>query len=431
MNKPFDGVSKFEKSISYLLLIFSAGGVLATPLLSGPAVLLAVIASGLMVRHGLGQLFEGGVSGKLTVPPLLIGFGFWFVSCLILTLFHGDRLSDIENPLRFVVALGVFWILRRTGEKNLKVVLYSITTGAFIAAATALYQRTYLGIDDRLSGWTNNPIYFGSLSVLLCIYALIAILILRQGLSFQLRNLLTAALLLGIYANYSTQSRSSFIALISLLVLIGHIKFERRNFISSLLIVFIGLGIAFSIQPKLLEKTRIIETMNELQNIQQGDFNSSIGTRLQMWKGATLIFMQNPLVGVGSEQYKSEMKKLVEQGKISVVAILENGNGGVFNQPHSAIMEAIACRGLIGLAALILIFLLPFRILHNLSKSSSQEVEAISLMGMATVIAFFMFGLTNSIFRIQIYSAVYPISIAMFSALALNLKMNELPPKNI
>lgn len=431
MNKLFNGLSKFEKSISYLLLIFSAGAVLATPLLSGPAVLLAVIASGLMVRHGLGQLFEGGVSDKLTVPPLFIGFGFWFVSCLILTLFHGDRLSDIENPLRFVVALGVFWILRRTGEKNLKVVLYSIITGAFIASATALYQRTYLGIDDRLSGWTNNPIYFGNLSALLCIDALIALLILRQGLSFQLRNLLTAALLLGIYANYSTQSRSSFIALISLLVLIGHIKFERKNFISSLLIGFIGLGIALAIQPKLLERTRIIETMNELQNIQQGDFNSSIGTRLQMWKGATLIFMQNPLVGVGSEQYKSEMKKLVEQGKISVVAVLENGNGGVFNQPHSAIMEAIACRGLVGLAALILIFLLPFRILHNLSKSSSQEVEAISLMGMATVIAFFMFGLTNSIFRIQIYSAVYPISIAMFSALALNLKTNELPPKNI
>jgi O-antigen ligase len=78
-----------------------------------------------------------------------------------------------------------------------------------------------------------------------------------------------------------------------------------------------------------------------------GDPVSSIGLRLHMWDGAIRIFMDNPLIGVGTGGYQLEMTK---HGNSMLPASFN------FSQPHNSFLYMAVSFGILGFAVLCWMF---------------------------------------------------------------------------
>lgn len=416
MNKSTESGTRMLAYIAMGLLT-AAGGILATPLATGPYVLFALIATMMMLIKGWGTLQKFGQQTLYARNMLLIAFGGWFFAELISTGINSQHWANLDYPLRFLFGIGVFWIMRSAVIQRIDLFFYSIAASALAAVVISSYQHFVLNI-DRVSGWTNNPIYFGNLSILLCIYATIVLVTMRDKLSAQLHFLLTISIPLLVIASFLTASRSSWFGLLGLLVLIDWRRINRPRLVGSILIVASTLALALMLVPKLSSSLRVTEFTQDIQKAMNGDYRSSIGARLQMWKASSLMFSNSPMIGIGSDQFQAEAANLVASGVVDIEMFQGNT---IYNQPHSDIMDALVSKGLVGLAAYFLLLILPYRLFRILANTTIVEVKTFAWMGQATIIAFLMFGLTNTTFKIQVYCAVYPLTIAMLAAIALNL----------
>ncbi|HEY0665148.1 MAG TPA: O-antigen ligase family protein [Gallionella sp.] len=398
-------------------LLIALGGILATPLAAGPLVLLALIATIMMLargrRNGMQRLGEQTVAGR---NMLMMAFGGWFLAEFISTAVNNQHWQNLDYPLRFLLAIGVFWIIRNSALRRINFFIYAIAASAIAAGAMSYYQHYVQGM-DRVLGWTNIPIYFGNLSVLLCVFAVIVLAVMRQGMSKRMRGLLFFAIPLLVAAAFLSGSRSSWLGMLALLVLVD---WRRANYVRLLgggLIVATGLAVLFALMPELTTRLRLAEATHDFQRILDGNFASSIGYRLQMWWAALMMFWSSPLIGIGSNEFQGAMANLMATGTIEPGLFRGETN---FNQAHSEIMDVLATKGVVGLSAYIALLVLPYRFLGAISKSPVAEARAFALMGQATLIAFLLYGLTLATFKVQIYCAVFPAAVAIFTAMALN-----------
>jgi len=402
-------------------LLAAVGGVLATPLAAGPSVLLALVATILMLVKGRRTLQKYGEQTLYARNILLMAFGAWFFAEMLSTAINNQYWKNLDYPLRFMLGIGVYWIIRFATVRTTWIFYYSIAASALAAVVISSYQHFALEF-VRALGWTNFPIYFGNLCVLLCLYAAIVLLSTREKLTLHLRYSLAIAIPLLVCAAYLSMSRSSWLGLAGLLVLVDWQRVNSIRMIGVGLAIAVSLAIIFTLVPELAISLRLTEGLQDIQKITGGDYRSSIGDRLQMWKAALLMFSSSPLIGIGSGYFQSEVVNLVTSGAVDLE--LDQGMT-VFNQAHSEVMDVLATKGLVGLAAYTALLIMPFRLFSKLSETLVAEAKVFAKLGQATVISFFMFGLTLATFKVQIYCAVYPLAIALFAALALNLNENK------
>jgi O-antigen ligase len=395
-------------------LLVACFGVLTSPLLASPAVLLSLVSSIYMLRERAAPILATCSHASDALKCLVICFGGWFAVELFSVLIHHDPIKEIDNAFRFLLAIGAFWIVVVTNNKRLDWVILGVVAGSTSAAGIAAYQHGVWGA-TRATGWANNPIYFGNLSILLTIIALVVLGVYRKALKPYLKNLLLFSLPLSLYASMASMSRSSFLALFSLLVMANFKQESLKRTLGYILMGMLAAILILQTYQHIVGQSRADETLKDVRDVQHGDYHGSVGQRLQMWKGSILIFATSPLIGIGSDAYQSRMVELKKNGMIDIPAEAER-----YNQPHSGIMEALAKRGIIGLIAYLSLFVLPYRLLRKLSHTEKPEVLLYCKLGQASIIAFFIFGLTDSIMGIQIYAVIYPMMVAILMALAIN-----------
>ena len=398
-------------------LLAATGGVLATPLAAGPAVLLALIATILMLVKGRATLQCFGKSTLTTRDLLVIAFGGWFLAELLSTAINNQLWTNLDYPFRFTLGIGVFWAVRYSALRNTQIFYYAIAASGLVAAGVSVFQHFFLGM-DRSYGWTNHPIYFGNLSILLGLYATIIYALMRKRLTAQLRIALVVAMALFLYAAILSGSRSSWLGLAGLAVLVDWKRVSYARLAGFTLATLLIMTTLLALFPVIASELRLTDAVQDIRGILSGDYRSSLGDRLQMWKAALLMFWSSPLIGTGSGFFQANMIDLVATGAVDLE--LNQGNI-VYNQAHSEVMDVLATKGLVGLLAYLAILFLPFRMFQKLSRTSVLEAKALAKAGQATVVAFLMFGLTLATFKVQIYCAVYPAAIAVLAALALNL----------
>ena len=411
------GATSVATYIAMGLLVFT-GGVLATPLAAGPAVLLGLIATIMLMAKGRGTLKQFGPTTSQSANILMIAFGGWFLAELISTAINNQHWANLDLPLRFLIGIGVFWVIRNAVKLRTELFYFGILASAIAATSYGAYQHFVLEI-GRVIGWTNFPIYFGNLSVLLCIYAAIVVVTLQDAASPKVRQLLILAIPMLMFAAFLSGSRSSWLGIAGMLVIINWQQVNRIRLIGGAFALATILAVMFALVPELSASLRMTEAIHDVQKILGGDYSSSIGYRVQMWKAAWLMFLDSPLIGVGSGFYPAEVARLVASGAVGS-ALVEDPNT-IFNQAHSEVMDTLATKGLIGLLAYLSLMFLPFRLFRKLAATKNAEARTFALMGQATIIASLMFGLTLATFKVQIYCAIFPALIAMFAAMALNL----------
>jgi len=119
---------------------------------------------------------------------------------------------------------------------------------------------------------------------------------------------------------------------------------------------------------------------------------TSVGSRLEMWKGAFLIAKDSNFLGVGEKDYDSARQKLQDDGRVNQKIL--------HSDPHNLYLNVAAKQGIFGLLALLSIMLVPLRLFFKDAVSNSASKNT-SIMGGILIVSYLDFMLTTSTFIYQ------------------------------
>jgi O-antigen ligase len=347
---------------------------------------------------------------------IVASFATWFAVCLFLGLWHLGFAHKFfpENPFRMFLALSALLLTVQAMSKRLWI------AGLGVASVCLVLNVIYghMVFDEyfpRISGTTNNPIYFGNFAALIAML-LISLAMLGRSESTRFRSLCMVGSLLALGSVVASQSRSSFMVLLCLvpLAFLGAKDKVHRWLVRVGIALTVVVLVVVATNPSVQEKLRIKETGNDIEQIELNNYQGSIGSRLSMWQTAWSMFKEHPMLGIGPNKFQSEFARRMQSGK-SQRADAEH------NQPHNDLLNAASTGGLLKLMAYVFLIAAPFMFFYKKYKASQQDVNqrVLPIMGMQIVAAYFFTGLTNSHFDIQIYSTTYAVVVCVLAQLIL------------
>jgi O-antigen ligase len=289
-----------------------------------------------------------------------------------------------------LLAIPVYLFIRRVGI-NINAIFFGSILGAIVAGGYSWYQYEYLNF-SMSRGTFNNHIFFGQLVLLLTMFSFCSAVVSKKTINTVLS---IVGVLCGLYALIVSGSRGGWLAIPAIfLFLFGtnvwHVSKIKIVAVATLLFV-ISIGI-YNID-EFPVKSRVDKVFTEVDLYYTKDkVTTSVGARLEMWKGAFLIAKDSNFLGVGENNYASARQKLKDDGRV---------NQKMFDlDPHNLYLNILAKQGVFGLLALLSILLVPLRLFFKDSISNSASKNT-SIMGGMLIVSYLDFMLTTSTFIYQ------------------------------
>lgn len=321
---------------------------------------------------------------KYLIAALLMYFGVGVFT----NVHHHLKGSSYDNLSRFLLAVPVLLMLLRKPIKP-AIVWQGVALGAIGAAVLAIWEFIVQG-EERADGHI-NAIQFGDIAMLFfcMLIAPLPWAKTRGRLYFVL--VLTGALG-GLLASLLSGARGGWL----MLPIAGALMYwwsSRRSLNTNIAFLSVGLLVVAAIYwlPWLeFLRDRIGHAALDLQAYQDSqDATSSLGSRLHLWQLSLDMITQHPIMGWGNfERY------VAATGGQDDVLIK-------YNHMHNDLLDAWVKRGLVGVVALVGVYLVPAVIFYRQLKRHSGAGQSIAarsaaLAGMMLVVATFVFGLTQS-----------------------------------
>ncbi|RBI69788.1 ligase [Vreelandella sulfidaeris] len=344
------------------------------------------------------MLLLGSIMLLIKRPPLGVNRRDWLVIAAMLAYaavsmlevwWDGQGSSGLDKPSRFVLAIPAMLLVMAYPPK-LSYLWAGLAIGAIGAGSWAAWQKLVEG-EWRAGGYT-HVIQFGNLSMLMGILCL-------AGLGWawvQPRRMPWLALLLvgalmGILGSLFSGSRGGWIGLpFVLLVLYQGYGRQLPSMlkIGALLAVVIG-GLLMYFIPQTNVQLRVHEAFNDVElYILDDNPATSVGARFEMWKGASQLILEKPFTGWGENGYKQGMQALADKGVVHGVAT-------IYGHAHNEFIDAFAKRGMVGLAVLLALYLVPMRLFARQMTAENLELRSLAVAGVLLPVAFIDFGLTQ------------------------------------
>lgn len=357
-----------------------------------------VVDSGYSV--GAALLFLGGLCIVFTrnkpslehadhlIIGVLVTFGLVDILDIIV---HQAGTRPLDKPLRFVLAGIAFYLVRKYPPK-LGCMWAGLAVGGILTALWAGHQKFFLDI-YRASGYT-HVIQFGNISMLtgfLCLAGLGWTRAQPRRIAWTLVLLLGA--LGGVLGSLLSGSRGGWVGLPLVLLVLYRAYgdfFSSRIKLRLVALIVGGAVVVYSV-PQFGVQGRVHEALNDVRQYKEGNSNTSVGARFEMWKGASQLFLAKPLFGWGEINYDAGMQELVAQGKVDKVVTR-------FGHPHNEVLNSAAKRGLLGLAALLALYLVPLRLFAPGLRASDLTQRSLATAGTLLSVAYIDFGLSQAFF---------------------------------
>lgn len=301
----------------------------------------------------------------------------------------GQGSRGLDKPSRFILAIpALLWMLRY--PPKLAYLWGGIAAGAISAGAWGGWQKLVEGV-GRAQGHT-HVIQFGNLSMLLGVLCLAglgwAVIQRHRGIWVAL---LLAGAAGGVLGSLFSGSRGGWVGFpIVLLVLYRAYgtQLSTKLKAAALAAVVVG-GVAVYAVPQIGVQERVHQAFSDVALYISGDNRStSVGSRFEMWRGAAQLIQEKPLTGWGSNGYASAMAEFGEAGIISEEA-------AQYGHAHNEFIDAFAKRGLLGLAVLLALYLVPMRLFARHLQASHLATRAVATAGVLLPVTFMDFGLTQ------------------------------------
>ncbi len=244
------------------------------------------------------------------------------------------------------------------------------------------------------------------------------------GLLFWGRSLWPAlGALAGFAGSLMTGTRGGWPALgmaAIVFVLYGHVLRNRR------LRLMIGGAFVLTAATYFVPATGVRDRLNQgVTDVATwydgGSAYSNMGIRLELWKGAVMLFADRPLLGWSHPGAKKEMARLVDKGEIDHVVLPAE-------HFHNDVLHLLATGGLALLLAWLAILAAPLAFFSRMLRSRGHGGvgrHAAALAGMLVVLSYFAFGLTEVIFWSMKASLIYALMVFILMGLCLNAKEQD------
>lgn len=351
----------------------------------GAGVFLAGVGVLLLVGwRGLGRDWRQFSSVLMPLSLTVLAF---LVVYLVSKFYHHTPWNVIDNPSRMLLAILTCWLIVRAGPKA-EWLWAGITVGLAGALLIVTYQFLALH-DSRPAAWV-QPIAFANM-----VAALALVGFTRPGGDFRSHAHAWINVLCAVPILIMNGTRGGMMAmLITLfpLLLIRYRRFSLRMFLAACAGIA-ALVVALYVVPGSPVASRVNQAVQEVQQFERGNAESSVGARLQMWGIGLRYFVEHPWTGMGVGQFARVLKAApyCEQRAESVVCVLEHA--------HNDIVEAAATTGGPGLLALLALFLVPgalfWRALRTCRAADNERGESLAAGGLAVVMASLISGLTQ------------------------------------
>jgi len=293
----------------------------------------------------------------------------------------------LDNPSRTLLAILTCWVIVRAAP-NPDWLWRGITVGLFLALLIVGYQYFMLG-DGRPSAFV-QAIAFANM-----VAALALVGFARPGDGFRTHaeawfNVLCAAPIL--IMNGTRGGMVAMLLTLFPLLLVRYRRFSVRMLLAAAVgIVVLVIGL-YMIPGGPVAK-RVDQAVTEIQQFQQGNAESSVGARLQIWQIGIQYFEGHPWTGVGVGQFARILHAApyCEHRTESIACVLEHA--------HNDMIEAASTTGIPGLLTLLGLFLVPALLFWRISRAChiGKNDSGVSLAGagLGVVMASLISGLTQ------------------------------------
>ncbi len=341
---------------------------------------------------------------------VIIAFTFNLVVAAISLQSSGFEWRFMENPIKMLVAslaIGLIVLMRPRAQ----VLWLGLCVGTVGATGFAIFQRFVL-LMPRAEGYS-MPITFGDLAMAMGLMSLAGI---RQSSTGASRGRWAALPYLsfaaGVTASLLSGSRGGWLALLlSFLPMYSYGRHALGRRTVMILVASVGLMGAASLLPQTGVRERVLDVQREIELYNNGNPDTSVGARLEMWKGAWTLFLEHPVTGIGRANYNRGLNDLIDRGVI-------NPAMRDYHHAHNEILNALATQGLLGALALIALYAAPLRFFTRQLKLEGPH-RPYALAGVLLVLSFVDFGLTQVMFAHHVSSAFYAVTVCVLVGLCL------------
>ena len=276
---------------------------------------------------------------------------FWLTMLFFLDLVLSAALSDNSKwafselgKFRHVLFGGLVFIAPLSNENRKKIIIVFFLSAALDACTGILQYFDVLPKDySRPQGFSSHPILFAADLAFVCGSAVMMLFIKNDIFTtIKEKYFLSAVAVLTVVGIVLSESRGVWISLFAACVAVLFFYKRRKALIFALFLIAIFIPL-LSVSGTLRQRTVSIVT-----SFYTEDAKGSTGNRLELMKGALLIFKEQPLHGTGYGDFQSDIKELVAE------KILQDIPATV--HAHNIFFQALATRGVIGFVILIALF---------------------------------------------------------------------------
>jgi O-antigen ligase len=388
---------------------------------------------------------------------------FWLLNILNI-LFQPDgleyeniriTLSAMDNPMRWLLMLPIFFLLRRF-KLDWRAISLGLSAGVFISVGIAVYEVYFLGY-ARAFGGMNHAITFGELMVGVDLLLWVFMIFAWNKNYRLLSTILLVASIVAFYGSLLSITRGAWLAYIIMIIsfFIYTLKrniFNKKNLFSKpiLMRILLALIVFFLVSQTSQYNTiqsRTIDTVKYVASQGSSDAWGSEGLRVDLYRTAIEVARNFPH-GVGPNNFRTGAKAVIilntSNNEVKNVIMDQDNNllhsddligdihkykslsmytgGGAliytsrYDHAHNEWLNVLAENGVAGIILLTLLFIFPMKLFWQNLSHDNDLVGMYSYCGLLLTISFAIFGQTESIFSSHTIIIFYIFFLYLFIA---------------
>lgn len=312
---------------------------------------------------------------------------------LVETGFSRDAVRELDVLLRPLWAIPIVYLMIRVRTAE-SLLWFGVALGAIVVGLSALYEYFIADHFGRAEGGT-SAITFGNTALLMGTISAVGIPYFRKFGNLYL-IIPVLALMLGLIASLLSGSRGGWLALPALIVLLlWHLRRVGYSKVSLITAVVMALGIGSALALPQTGVTDRIEAavmqFNQYVDDPVEHGNTSVGIRLELWRAAWNMFLEQPVFGGGiGKSFNAFLQDEVALGNYHPVVVVQT-------MPHNVFLDTLALQGLVGLAGLVGIWGALGIVFVKAVRERETEIRMLGTAGLALLVSYGLFGLTDSV----------------------------------
>ncbi|MGY3852236.1 O-antigen ligase family protein [Aeromonas aquatilis] len=262
---------------------------------------------------------------------------------------HGEDSALVRITL-FLTAF-VFFVPKTALIKSYAI--YGVIAGGWVVGSLAIVEASKGVV--RVEGYT-NAILFAQGALVIFILNLHVLFNESTAATKKFITIIGAGL--SLIAIYLSQSRGVWLSLA--VVTAVYLFFNMALLVKNIRLILPGviiLFVAFSYNSRILIQ-RVDDVKYDFIKMEQGNYQTSIGLRLVVWKSAWLGFLEYPFIGVGKDGIDGLKKQQVSEHKVNPILLVGDGGLGM-PHAHNQYLNQLVMRGLVGFIPMMILLVSP------------------------------------------------------------------------